>query len=76
MRSERAGSSMRGLARWARCRPGGTDDHAVEAKDGARARDVLERAEKSCIISAALKAHVTLAVHIDERHEAPSHGAA
>lgn len=51
-------------------------DLVVEAKDGARAREIVERAEKRCIISAALKAPVTLAVHIEQRHEAPSHGAA
>lgn len=51
-------------------------DLVVEAKDGARARVLVERAEKNCIIAAALKAPVTLAVHVEERHEAPSHGAA
>lgn len=51
-------------------------DLVVEAQNGARARALLERAESHCIISAALKAPVTLVAHVEERHDAPSHGAA
>lgn len=48
----------------------------VEAQNGPRARDLVQRAERHCLVSAAIKVPVSVVVHVDERHEASSHGAA
>ena len=51
-------------------------DLTVAAQDAVRARETVDRAERHCLVSAALKIPITLVVRIDERQDEPAQGVA